>query len=121
MSPRTTLVLGASPDKTRYGYLAAVRLQANGHPVVLVGKREGTVGDVPILPQVPVNVDVDTVTLYLAPANQTALIPAILGLHPRRIIFNPGTENPTLMALAEAQGVEVVEGCTLVMLSIGQY
>ncbi|TNE56910.1 MAG: CoA-binding protein, partial [Bacteroidetes bacterium] len=65
--------------------------------------------------------DVDTVTLYVGPQRQVPYYEYILSLHPKRIIFNPGTENPELEALAEAQGIEVVEGCTLVMLSIGGY
>jgi predicted CoA-binding protein len=64
---------------------------------------------------------VDTVTLYLGPDRQPEYYDYILSLKPKRIIFNPGTENPELVQLAKEQGIETVEGCTLVMLSIGAY
>lgn len=69
----------------------------------------------------PMITDVDTITLYIGPQNQPEWIDYLLSLSPRRIIFNPGTENPVFMDKAEAQGVEVVEGCTLVMLQTGTY
>ena len=65
--------------------------------------------------------DVDTITLYLNPSRQKELYDYILSLKPRRIIFNPGTENPEFEEMAESKGIETVEACTLVMLSIGNY
>ena len=70
------------------------------------------------MPEIP---DVDTVTLYVGSERQTPYYEYLLRLKPRRIIFNPGTEHPDLAAHAQAQGIETVEGCTLVMLSIGAY
>ena len=64
---------------------------------------------------------IDTVTLYLGPAAQEAYYNAILDLKPRRIIFNPGTENPILNQLAIQKGIETIDACTLVMLKTGQY
>ncbi|MBL7952249.1 MAG: CoA-binding protein [Flavobacteriales bacterium] len=121
MEPRTTLVLGASPEPSRYAYLAAQKLLAHGHRVVLVGKRSGTIGGVAIGPDLPAGADVDTVTLYLNPVVQEAWHDRLLQLAPRRIIFNPGTEHPAFAARAAAQGIEVLEACTLVMLGTGQY
>jgi predicted CoA-binding protein len=65
--------------------------------------------------------NVDTVTLYLNPQNQQSYYDYILNLHPKRIIFNPGTENPELEKLAEAKGIQTMEACTLVLLSTHQY
>lgn len=118
---KKTIVLGASSNPGRYSYLAVNKLTAHRHPVVAIGKRKGTVGTVEIQTEhLPVK-DVDTVTLYLNPENQRAYYDYILGLHPARIIFNPGTENSELANRAEAQGIETVEGCTLVMLGVGSY
>ncbi len=117
---KTTLVLGASDNPSRYSYLATQRLTSHGHPVVAVGLKEGQIGSVHIQKNFPEG-DIDTVTLYMNPTNQEPYLDRILGLKPKRIIFNPGTENPKLESLAEQQGVEVVEGCTLVMLGSGQY
>lgn len=121
MNVKKTIVLGATANPMRYAYLAAVRLAQHGHPVVLVGIREGEIGGNPILLGRPEIEDVDTVTLYIGPERQVAYYDYLLSLKPKRIIFNPGTENPELARLAQAQGIETVEGCTLVMLSIGAY
>jgi uncharacterized protein len=118
---KKTLVLGATNNPERYAFLAVQRLLRHGHEVVPVGIRSGQVEGLEILNGTPVVDDVDTVTLYVGPDRQPAYYDYILSLHPKRLIFNPGTENPELTQLAHAQGIETVEGCTLVMLSIGSY
>ena len=119
---KKTLVLGATTNRARYANLAVNQLIRHGHEVIPVGVREGeVVAGLPILHGTPPVPDVDTVTLYIGPQRQPAYYDYLLGLHPRRIIFNPGTENPELAELAEKQGIETVEGCTLVMLSVGTY
>lgn len=118
---KKTLVLGASGNPQRYSYLAMQRLRRFGHPVAAVGRRAATVGDVTVSAERPDIADVDTVTLYLNPTHQKEYYDYILSLHPRRIIFNPGAENPELEALAAANGIETLEACTLVLLSTGQY
>jgi uncharacterized protein len=121
MSGKKTVVLGASNNPARYSYLAIGKLQAHQHPVVAIGKRKGNVLGVDIeTDHIPVG-DVDTITLYLNPMNQQEYYDYIFDLKPRRIIFNPGTENDDLIKKAKANGIEPVIGCTLVMLSTGQY
>lgn len=118
---KKTLVLGASDNPGRYSYLAVNRLRGKGHPVVAIGRKQATVGDVEIGADKQPLTDIDTVTLYLSPMHQKEYYDYILSLHPRRVIFNPGAENPELATLARANGIEPVEACTLVMLSTGQY
>ena len=118
---KKTLVLGATNNPARYAYLAAHRLAQHGHEVVPVGIREGDLAGHAIQHGMPEVEGVDTVTLYIGPRRQPAYYDYILSLHPKRIIFNPGTENPELAKMAEKQGIETVEGCTLVMLSLGTY
>lgn len=118
---KKTLVLGASENPARYSNKAILRLRRKGHEVVAIGRRAGQVMDVPIATEQKLIGDIDTVTLYLNPINQQPYIDYILSLKPKRIIFNPGTENMQLEALAEEAGIEPVEACTLVLLSIGRY
>ncbi|RYG04663.1 MAG: CoA-binding protein [Chitinophagaceae bacterium] len=121
MANKKTLVLGASNNPDRYSFLAINKLRKYGHPVVAIGKKQAQVADVEILKEKTQFEEVDTVTLYLGPQNQEEYYDYILGLHPRRIIFNPGAENDELYEMAEKNGIEPIEACTLVMLSTGQY
>ena len=121
MANKKTLVLGASPDASRYAYLAANRLVKNGHGIINVGIKKGAVAGVEIERPEVLHHDIDTLTLYIGTRNQPALYNYILGTNPKRIIFNPGTENPELEKLAEEKGIETIEACTLVLLSTGQY
>lgn len=120
-TPKLTVVIGASENPQRYSFLAVNRLRAAGHPVVAIGKRPGQVGDTPITKEHPVLENVDTVTLYLNPTLQQEYYDYILGLKPKRIIFNPGTENTELIKIAGEHDIEAKEACTLVMLSTGQF
>lgn len=119
--PKKTVVLGASPNPARYSYLAVRKLKNYQHEVVAIGKRKGKIGDVEInTDHIPVS-DVHTITLYLNPQNQQEYYDYILDLQPSRIIFNPGTENDELEKRAIENGIEPVQGCTLVMLGSGMY
>jgi uncharacterized protein len=118
---KKTVVLGASDNPARYSYLALKKLQAYHHPVVAIGKKKGKVGDITIeTDHLPVDA-VDTVTLYLNPQNQREYYDYLMEIKPNRIIFNPGTENESLIKMAKENGIEPVLGCTLVMLSTGMY
>jgi predicted CoA-binding protein len=118
---KKTVVLGASDNPGRYSYLAIKKLDAYGHPVVAIGKKKGTVSGISIETQHVNEQEVDTITLYLNPNNQVPYYDYILSLKPKRIIFNPGTENPDLIRQAKENNIDPVIGCTLVMLSTGQY
>lgn len=121
MAGKKTMVLGASANPSRYSYLCILRLQSHDHPIVAVGRKEGKVGKTSIVTGQPQEQDVDTVTLYLNPTNQKPYYDYILSLKPKRIIFNPGTENWELEEMAKKNGIQPIEACTLVMLSIGNY
>lgn len=116
-----TLVLGASHNPMRYSHMAILRLRQSGIPVVAIGRRNCTVGDVEVYTEVAPREDIHTITLYLNPQNQEAWIPYILSLKPKRIIFNPGTENDVLREQAESAGILCIEACTLVMLASRTY
>ncbi len=118
---KKTVILGATPDTSRFAYKAAKMLLEYGHEIVPVGIKKGEVFGQPIHNDQPLVDEVDTVTLYVGPQNQTSLYNYIISLKPKRIIFNPGTENDELIGMAKNNNIEPVIGCTLVMLSVGTY
>lgn len=120
---KKTVIIGASPNPARYAFMAAELLTSMKHEIVPVGVKKGTVAGKEILDirTSPAIQDVDTVTLYVGPANQNGLYEYISLLKPKRVIFNPGTENRALEDALAAKGIMPVEACTLVMLRTGQY
>ncbi len=121
MASKKTLVLGASGNPSRYSYLAIQRLRKYNHPVLAIGRKQTVVADVAIDTAKKPHDGIDTVTMYLNPAHQQEYYDYILSLKPKRIIFNPGSENDELEEMARQQGIETKEACTLVMLSTNQY
>ena len=118
---KKTVVLGASPNPSRYSYLAVSRLAANGNTVIPIGIKKGQINDIDIIIEHNEIADVDTVTIYLNAQNQKEYYDYILSLHPKRIIFNPGAENVELATLATQNKIKPIEACTLVLLSTNQY
>ena len=121
MTEKKTLVLGASDNPSRYSYLAVKRLRNHGHPVVAIGRKHSFIEEIEINTEKIQWDNIDTVTLYLNPTHQTEYYDYILSLHPQRIIFNPGAENNELALLAREKNIEILEACTLVLLSTNQY
>ena len=118
---KKTLVTGASENPTRYSNMAIHSLRRHKFEVVALGIREGNVLDVPILTGMPNLTDVDVITLYLSEKNQKMYESYFIDLHPKKIIFNPGTDNPSLEKKALDAGIEVFHECTLVLLTLGSY
>jgi uncharacterized protein len=118
---KKTLVLGASANPERYSFLAINKLREHQHPVVAIGKRTALVADVPVEVKINPIQDLDTVSIYLNKDNQKNYYDYILSQHPRRVIFNPGAENPEFEILLADKGIKAIEACTLVLLATGQY
>lgn len=118
---KKTLIIGASPNPMRYAYRAAQMLKAKGHTIVNVGIKKGEVAGVQIEGPEDIHEDIHTITLYIGPQLQDGYFDYILKTKPKRVIFNPGTENDELETLLKANAIEPVEACTLVMLATGQY
>lgn len=120
---KKTVIIGATTNKDRYAYLAAEMLTEYKHSIVPIGVKKGDVFGNSILDinARPVVDDVDTVTLYIGPQHQPEHYQYILSLKPKRIIFNPGTENDEFEKMVEQSGAEAIEACTLVMLRTRQY
>jgi predicted CoA-binding protein len=119
---KITLVLGASPNPERYSNKAVRSLKKKNIPVIGIGKRESYIDDLKIIKGMPGNLGpIHTVALYLNAANQTEYYSYIISLNPKRVIFNPGTENSKFAEMLIKEGIEIENGCMLVMLACGQF
>jgi len=118
---KKTLVLGASSNPQRYSHKAITRLVNNGHAVIAIGQRTGEVAGVTIQTKTIPLKNIDTVTLYLNPMRQRDYYNYIIETQPKRVIFNPGTENPEFYQLLRSNNIEVEIACTLVLLAINEY
>jgi uncharacterized protein len=118
-----TVIVGATTNQSRYAYLAAQMLTELNHEVVPLGIRKGELfgRQITDIREKPSISNVHTITLYIGPQHQPEYYEYLLTLNPKRIIFNPGTENYAFEKLAESKGIETLEACTLVMLRTGQY
>jgi len=118
---KNVIVLGASPDSSRYSYKAVKKLVANNFNVIAIGSREGTIEDIKILTSPPDTENVYGITLYIGAPIQKKYYDYIINSKPGFIFFNPGTENSELMELAAKNNIKTIEGCTLVALSYGRF
>lgn len=118
---KTTLVIGASTKEERYSFKAIKKLREKGHSVYAQALKPGQVDDVNFDTEKKLYEKLHTVTLYIGPAHQGDLEEYIESLKPQRVIFNPGTENPALEKSLQNKGIEVLEACTLVLLSTHQF
>ncbi len=117
MTTKKTLVLGASPNPSRFSYKAIYKLLKHEHPVIPMGIRKDEVAGMTIVNNQPHFTNIHTITLYVGSQRQTQYYDYLISLKPKRIIFNPGTENIEFMDLCKENGIEVVKHCTLVMLN----
>ena len=121
MKNKKTLVLGATTKPDRYAFKAINMLVEKGHTVLAIGQNAGEVAGVKIYTKaIPVK-NVDTVTLYLNPTRQRDYYNYIIEAQPKRVVFNPGTENPELYQLLELNSIKAEVACTLVLLATNQY
>jgi predicted CoA-binding protein len=123
MSDYKTIVLGATTNPARYAYLATQRLLDREIEVIPVGIRKGAAAGIPIRNDLPIIEGVHTITLYLNAQVQKDYYDYILSLKPKRVIFNPGTENTELYGILrrELPETKIEVACTLVLLSIDNY
>jgi len=118
---KKTLVIGASLKPNRYSHMAIKKLRKYSQDTKAYGLKEGHVEDVVIDTELENYADLDTVTLYLNPKRQAAFYDYVISLKPKRVIFNPGTENPEFYKLLQDNNIDVEVACTLVLLSTNQY
>lgn len=118
---KKTLVLGASTKPSRYAFLAIEKLVEKGHSVLAIGQNTGEVAGVKIQTKTIPLKNIDTVTLYLNPSHQRDYYNYIVEARPKRVLFNPGTENPEFYQLLELNDIKYETACTLVLLSINKY
>lgn len=118
---QSVAILGASDQPDRYAFKAFNMLKEYGHTPLPVSRNVREVEGVAAVQRLTELSNVDTVTMYVNPKLGAQLKDDIVKLKPKRVIFNPGTENHLLMDELKSQGIEVVEACTLVMLRTGQF
>lgn len=118
---KKTLIIGASNNPDRYAFKAAERLLSYGHEIELLGVRPDVVFGKKVDIERKDYKDLDTVTLYIGPKHQPEYYDYVLSLKPKRVVFNPGTENQEFEALLKKNGIVAEEACTLVLLGTGQY
>ena len=118
---KKVVVIGASINPERYSNIAVKRLLKNNYEVIPIGIKKGKIHGIEILTEKPALNDIHTVTLYINPGRQPEYYDYIIKQNPKRIIFNPGAENPEFYRLALKNGIEPVEACTLVMLSTSTF
>ena len=118
---KTTLIIGASLNPNKYSNIALKRLDDKEIKIHAIGAREGRVNDVNITTEKTSFNNIDTVTMYLNPKRQEEYYDYVLGLNPRRVIFNPGTENSEFSKILKEKGIKSEIACTLVLLSTNQY
>lgn len=118
---KKTLVLGASIKPERYSNKAIHKLVEHEHSVVAIGQKNGEVAGITITSKTFPITKVHTVTLYLRPSAQRDYYNYIIELEPKRVLFNPGTENPEFYQLLSANGIKYEVACTLVLLATNQY
>ena len=121
MKNKKTLVLGASLKPERYAFKAITMLVEKGHSVIAIGPNMGEVAGISIRTKnIPLS-NIHTVTLYINPLRQRDYYNYIIETKPKRVIFNPGTENPEFYQLLQSNGIKVEVACTLVLLTTNQY
>lgn len=121
MEKYSVAILGASDDKSRYSYMAFDLLKNLGHTAIPIHPRVSEIEGVKVFPDLKSAPKAHTLTLYINPELQKKMIDDILSYAPKRVIFNPGTENPLLKEKLDQLGIETVEACTLVMLKTDQF
>jgi predicted CoA-binding protein len=121
MKNKKTLVLGASTKEDRYAYKAITALVEKGHSVLAIGQNTGEVAGVKIYTKAIPLSQIHTVSLYLNAGRQKDYYNYIVEAGPKRVIFNPGTENPELYQLLELNNIKVEVACTLVLLATNQF
>lgn len=121
LSNKKTLVIGASLKPERYSNKAIHSLIANNIPTLAIGLKEGKIAGVKIKIDLFKYTDIHTITIYLNPQRQKDYYEYILSLKPKRILFNPGTENPELMSILDKNDISFEIACTLSLLAIGQF
>lgn len=118
---KKTLLLGASLNPDKYAFKAITMLAEKGHTVLAIGQHTGEVAGVKVYTKAIPLSKIHTVTLYLNAANQRPYYNYIIQAKPKRVIFNPGTENPELVQLLGLNKIKAEVACTLVLLSTNQF
>ena len=116
-----TLVIGASVNPNRYSYKVVLKLLDSGIKVIPMGINQGNIADLVIVRHFEKQKDSHTVSIYIKPEIQKEYYKYIINLQPKRVLFNPGTENPIFSQILKKHNIYWENSCSLVLLSTNQY
>lgn len=117
---KNVLVLGASENTRRYSHNTVKLLLKKGYNPIAIGRKEGQIGETKICTEIEEN-EIDTVSVYVNPENQKSYYDQIVNLNPRRVIFNPGSENDEFVKILKANNIEHMYFCTSILLNTGNF
>jgi uncharacterized protein len=116
------ILIGASSNPERYAYMALQLLADLGHHVFPVNPKETEILGHKVYGELSeIRGAIDTVSMYIGPEKSMRLKAPLCDMKPRRVIFNPGAENPALADILRAEGVFCIDACTLVLLKTDQF
>src|SRR5438067_8218675 len=117
-------ILGASADRSKFGNKAVRAFLARGYEVYAVNPKGGEVEGLPVyksLADIPADVELDRISVYLPPAVGLKALPEIAARGCSELWLNPGSESDELVAAAEKQGLNVVQACSIVGIGVSPH
>jgi uncharacterized protein len=120
----TIAILGASADRSKFGNKAVRAFVARGYTVYPVNPKGGEVEGLPVsksLAEIPADVKLDRISVYLPPAVGLKTLPEIVARGASEVWLNPGSESDELVAAAEAAGLNVIQACSIVAVGMSPH
>lgn len=115
--PRPTIaIIGASPDRAKFGNKAVRAYVSQGYDVYPVNPKGGVIEGLTAyrsLSEVPLE-SFDRISVYLPPAIGLAALDEIAKKPCGELWLNPGSDSPEVVAKAESLGLNVVQACSIV-------
>ena len=120
----TVAILGASADRSKFGNKAVRAFLSKGFIVYPVNPKGGEVEGVPVrtsLADIPPDIKLDRVSVYLPPAVGLKMLPQIAARNPAELWLNPGSESDELVEAAEKLGLNVIQACSIVAVGVSPH
>jgi predicted CoA-binding protein len=114
---RSVAVVGASPDRRKFGNKAVRAYLAAGYDVFPVHPTEPAVEGRPAYKRVAdiPRERLDRVALYVPPNVGLTVLDGLAGKPIGQLILNPGADSPEVVARAKELGLPAVQGCAIIM------
>jgi uncharacterized protein len=115
LQKKRVAIIGASPERMKYGNRAVRGFLAAGYEVFPINPKYEIIegikcfSSIEALPQKP-----DIVSVYTPPVVSEKLIPAIAQSGAAEVYFNPGSENDKVKELATQYKIPAIFACSIV-------